>query len=53
MFNNNAEERKIYVPISSLEAYRTAEYWSAYADSIEGYLTTTLPETGEDPDGIE
>ena len=53
MFNNNAEERKIYVPISSLEAYRTAQYWSAYADSIEGYLTTTLPETGEDPDGIE
>ena len=52
-FNGNALDRKIYVPISSLEAYRTAEYWSAYADSIEGYLTTTLPETGEDPDSIE
>ncbi len=35
MFNKNATDRKIYVPIGSGEAYRTAEYWSEYADCIE------------------
>ena len=37
MFKNNASDRKIYVPRNSVEAYKTAEYWSEYADAIEGY----------------
>ena len=28
---------KIYVPRNSVEAYKSAEYWKDYADSIEGY----------------
>ena len=35
-FNSNASGRKIYVPAASVEAYRAAEYWSEYADYIEG-----------------
>jgi len=35
MFRDNASGRKIYVPIGSVEAYKTAQYWSEYADSIE------------------
>lgn len=31
------ENRKIYVPRQSLEAYRTSENWKAYASIIEGY----------------
>lgn len=27
----------IYVPTESVEAYKTATYWSDYADAIEGY----------------
>lgn len=27
----------IYVPMESVDAYKTAEYWSDYADSIVGY----------------
>ena len=37
MFANNASERKIYVPAESLEAYKTATYWSNYADDIIAY----------------
>ena len=37
MFENNASERKIYVPSGSVEAYKTAEKWSNYADAIGGY----------------
>ncbi|MBO5662013.1 MAG: leucine-rich repeat domain-containing protein [Tidjanibacter sp.] len=37
MFGNNASGRKIYVPSGSVEAYKTAEKWSDYADDIEGY----------------
>ncbi len=37
MFNWNASGRKIYVPMESVEAYKSAEYWSNYADSIVGY----------------
>ncbi|MBQ8272864.1 MAG: leucine-rich repeat protein, partial [Tidjanibacter sp.] len=37
MFYNNASGRKIYVPTESVEAYKTAEYWSDYADYIVGY----------------
>ena len=35
MFNNNAADRKIYVPAESLDAYKNHEDWSRYADSIE------------------
>jgi hypothetical protein len=31
------ENRKIYVPRQSLEAYRTSESWKKYASIIEGY----------------
>ena len=37
MFNNNASGRKIYVPTESVEAYKSASYWSNYADNIVGY----------------
>ena len=37
MFSSNALGRKIYVPKESVEAYKTAEYWSDYADYIVGY----------------
>lgn len=37
MFNNNASGRKIYVPRESVEAYKSADYWSEYADDIVGY----------------
>ena len=33
-FRNNAADRKIYVPAASVEAYKTAKYWSDYADYI-------------------
>jgi hypothetical protein len=36
-FDDNASGRKIYVPRNSVEAYKTAQYWSEYADYIEGY----------------
>lgn len=37
VFYGNASDRKIYVPMESVEAYKTAEYWSNYAGAIEGY----------------
>ena len=37
MFDGNASDRKIYVPTASVEAYKSAKYWSDYADYIEGY----------------
>ena len=37
MFDGNASNRKIYVPMESVEAYKSASYWSRYADAIEGY----------------
>ena len=37
MFSGNAYGRKIYVPTESVEAYKSAEYWSFYADDIVGY----------------
>ena len=36
-FGNNGDGRKIYVPMESVEAYKSAQYWSYYADAIEGY----------------
>ena len=37
MFDNNASGRTIYVPMESVEAYKSAEGWSDYADAIVGY----------------
>ncbi len=37
MFADNASGRKIYVPSGSVEAYKTALYWSSYAGDIVGY----------------
>ena len=37
MFDNNASNRKIYVPMQSVAAYKSAPYWSDYAGSIVGY----------------
>ncbi|MBR4844022.1 MAG: leucine-rich repeat protein [Alistipes sp.] len=37
MFFANASGRKIYVPMESVEAYKSAEYWKNYADAIVGY----------------
>ena len=36
-FDYNASGRKIYVPTESVEAYKSAEGWSSYADAIVGY----------------
>ena len=33
-FDSNAADRKIYVPAASLQAYKTADGWSEYADAI-------------------
>jgi hypothetical protein len=37
MFANNASGLKIYVPRNSVEAYKSASYWSLYSSNIEGY----------------
>ena len=37
VFYNNASGRLIYVPAESVEAYKSAENWSEYADAIVGY----------------
>ena len=36
-FYDNASDLKIYVPMESVEAYKSAQGWSDYANSIEGY----------------
>ena len=37
MFDQSASGRKIYVPYNSVDAYKSAEYWSRYASDIVGY----------------
>lgn len=37
MFSYNASGRKVYVPAESVDAYKSAEGWSEYADAIVGY----------------
>ncbi len=37
MFSGNASGRKIYVLTESVEVYKSAKYWSDYADAIVGY----------------
>ena len=36
-FDYNASGRKIYVPMESVDAYKSADGWADYADSIVGY----------------
>lgn len=36
-FYSVAPDFKIYVPMESVEAYKSAEYWSNHADAIVGY----------------
>jgi hypothetical protein len=36
-FDYNASDRKIYVPTESVDAYKSAQYWSEYAATIVGY----------------
>ena len=38
MFDNNVSGRTIYVPRDSVEAYKSASSWSAYAYLIVGYV---------------
>jgi len=37
MFDNNAADRKIYVPVNSVGKYKSAQYWKNYASYIVGY----------------
>ena len=37
MFYGNDSDRKIYVPMESVEVYKSATGWSDYADAIVGY----------------
>ena len=37
MFSSNASGRKIYVPMESVEAYKSASGWSSYKSYIVGY----------------
>lgn len=39
VFNNIHEDFGIYVPLDSIEAYKTAEGWSQYADKIDAIAT--------------
>ena len=48
-FDNNGENRKIYVPANKLNSYKTASWWRKYSDYIVGYNF----ETGEESDGSE
>ena len=48
VFDKNASGRKIYVPTMSVYAYKSAEYWSSYADAIVGYNFET-GEVDKDP----
>ena len=36
-FDKNSSGRKIYVPMKSVNKYKSASYWKNYADAIEGY----------------
>ena len=37
VFVNNGSGRKIYVPMESVDAYKSATRWSKYADAIVDY----------------
>ena len=36
VFDTNADDRKIYVPIQSVEKYKEADHWDVYASDIVG-----------------
>lgn len=38
IFDENADSRKIYVPMAVLSKYKSAEHWSDYSDYIVGHL---------------
>jgi hypothetical protein len=38
VFNSNTSGRRIYVPTGSVNAYKSATYWSKYASDIEGVV---------------
>jgi hypothetical protein len=54
---NTYDEFPVYVPAESVEAYKTAEYWSAYADRIqpivEGQPTNEIWYTSSTGDIVE
>ena len=56
-FDENAYSPKIYVPIESVKAYKSANYWGNYADAIVGYNFETGEvddtEIGEEPEEPE
>ena len=48
-FYSNASGRRIYVPMESVEAYKSADGWADYADSIIGYdFENGVPEYDSD-----
>ena len=53
MFNNNASGRKIYVPAGSVGNYKTATYWSSYANDILGIQSHTLNESTSNSTAIQ
>ena len=50
---SKSNEYPIYVPASSLEAYKTATYWSEYADRYQAISGTTPPSGGNEGTGEE
>lgn len=53
MFNGNASGRKIYVPAGSVGDYKTAAYWSSYANDILGIQSLTLNENTSNSTAIQ
>ena len=53
MFNSNASGRKIYVPAGSVGDYKTAAYWSSYANDIIGIQSLTLNESTSNSTAIQ
>ncbi len=53
MFNNNASGRKIYVPAGSVSNYKSAAYWSDYANDIIGIQSLTLNESTSNSTAIQ
>ena len=53
MFNSNASGRKIYVPAGSVGDYKTAAYWSSYANDILGIQSLALNENTSNSTAIQ
>ena len=53
MFNSNASGRKIYVPAGSVSNYKSAAYWSSYANDILGIQSLTLNESTSNSTAIQ